>query len=244
MLRRVLPALALLGLALAPLPAAHAVPGAWGSAYPSCATSPTVVTLTVTGSGQTWSVPANWNSNILCGNPFANKVEVYAVGGDGDTGSGLRLGGGGGGYSAQTNISLTPSGSASYQLGASGSDSWFNGASLAASSVGAHFGQSLTGAGGSTTGAIGSVTFAGGSSTCGTAKCGGGGGAGPSGAGGSTATASGGAAGGGASGAGGAGNSAGAGSPGSNFGGGGGAGSTTGGAGAAPEIVITYYPLQ
>jgi len=128
-----------------------------------------VVTFLVspTGSNQTFNVPLNWNS----GN---NKVESIGAGASGGAGNGGNLligvasGGGAGAYSAQTNIVFTPGGTATYQIGTGGTavsqtnfgsvngnaggDSWFNGATLGASSVGAKGGGPGQGnAGGSPT---------------------------------------------------------------------------------------------
>lgn len=115
---------------------------------------PTVVFLTTTGA-QTWTVPVDWNSSN-------NKIECIGGGAGGAKGTGSTTGGGGGGggaYKFANNVSLTPSGSAPYSVAPSvfqlvgGNDTWFNGASLAASSCGAK---------GGTTGTSGSVGGAGG----------------------------------------------------------------------------------
>src|SRR3989344_1797538 len=84
-----------------------------------------------------WSVPSNWNSTN-------NTIEAIGAGGrgnqNGDTGAG---GSGGGAYAKFLNLSLTPGASVSYSIGAGTSgtatdnDTWFNGATFAASSVGA-----------------------------------------------------------------------------------------------------------
>lgn len=103
----------------------------------------TVTFLTATGAG-TYNVPGDWNSSN-------NSIECIGGGGGGGWGSGggttAAGGGGGGAYSKVDNLSLTPGGTASYNVGAgglganptgnAGGDSWFNGASLGASSVGA-----------------------------------------------------------------------------------------------------------
>ena len=73
----------------------------------------------VLSSGTSWSVPANWNSTN-------NEVHLFAGGGGGGFGYYgnppiiAAGGGGGGGYTKVTNVSLTPSGSASYAIGAGG----------------------------------------------------------------------------------------------------------------------------
>ena len=105
----------------------------------------TVIFLT-TGSSSPWTVPSDWNS-------ANNTIEVLGAGGgagNGQNGVSYPAGGGGGAYSKIANLSLTPSGSVVFQVGAAGTspatqntngvaggDSWFNGASLGASSVGA-----------------------------------------------------------------------------------------------------------
>lgn len=110
-----------------------------------------VTTLTSpTGSNQTYNVPSDWNNS-------ANSVETIgggASGGISRDGSLLRVGtgGGGGGYGLYTNLSLTPGGTATYNIAATaagvtrntngntngnpGNDTWFNGATYAAASVG------------------------------------------------------------------------------------------------------------
>lgn len=162
----------------------------------------TVIFLTgaLHGTNQTWNVPSDWTS--------VNHVEVISHGGSGASSNGggdpAGGGGGGGGYARQDNISLTPGGTATYQLGvaddgpnAAGA-SWFNGASLAASSAGICGGNSASGtvggAGATTTGAIGTTVRAGGNGANGGSPVGGGGGgaAGPTGVGGNAAGATGG----------------------------------------------------
>src|SRR6266567_1591885 len=94
-------------------------------------------------SGTTWNVPGDFSST--------NSVETIGGGGGGGNSSNGDVGGGGSGgcYSKQSNIpSLT--GTLTIAVGAGGShgdpagtggDTWFNGANLAASSVGAKGGQ-------------------------------------------------------------------------------------------------------
>ncbi len=130
---------------------------------------PTTVALTTVfiTSGTSWSVPADWNST-------ENFVEVIGGGGGGNdiqtNGSG---GGGGGAYALTRNVSLTPGGSATIQVGAggngtptAGTDTWFNGASCAASSTcakgGSAGGTTSGGAGGLSTTSIGSIRYKGG----------------------------------------------------------------------------------
>lgn len=167
-----------------------------------------------TGSNQTFTSPATWNS-------ANNKIEVIAGGGGGggsgsSDANGPSAGGGGGGYSKTLNFTFANPGTttATYQIGSLGAggltsgnngqdgtpggNAWFNGATLAASTVGANGGGTLNngggavtmagGLGGSTTGATGPTKFAGGAGGLqanGTLRCGpGGGAAGPSGPGG------------------------------------------------------------
>jgi hypothetical protein len=166
----------------------------------------TVVFLTTTNAAdQSWSVLSDWNS-------ADNNVEVIAPGGSGggrrggtsSSTSSNASGGGGGAYSGQTNITLTPSGSATYRLpaggaahnvaslgasasGSVGADAWFNSTSLAGSSVGAkgggagNAGISASGAaGGASASGIGATKTSGGGSATSSTTIGatGGGGAG------------------------------------------------------------------
>jgi len=167
-------------------------------------------------SNQTDTVPSDWNSSN-------NTIEVIASGAggipaDGTYGGGV--GGGGGGYSKATNVSLTPGGSVTFFLQAggatstSGSNCWYNGATIGASSVGATGGS----AGTQSTGAGG----AGGTVSVGSGYSGGAGGTRPS-------TPNGGTGGGGAGGPGGTGAAGGA----SANAGGGGGGNGGGSAGSA-----------
>jgi hypothetical protein len=155
------------------------------------------VILTAIGGVFNWTVPDDWND-------ANNSIHCIGGGGGGDDGGGSIFsafgggGGGGGAYSSITNLTLTPSGSVQYRVGAGGSassaggDSWFNGANLAASSVGAKAGLGSTGISGATGGqaaaGIGTVKFSGGNGGNGTISGGAGGGggaAGPNGGGGS-----------------------------------------------------------
>lgn len=112
----------------------------------------TVTTLTGTaGSNQTYNVPADWNS-------ANNSIECIGGGGSGgasrQTNRRVGTGGGGGGYGIDNNHVLTPSGTATYQLGLGGTgvttpgtstvvngndggDTWFNGTTYALANVGA-----------------------------------------------------------------------------------------------------------
>ena len=124
-------------------------------------TATTVVYLT---SGTTWTVPSDWNNAL-------NTIETIGAGG-----AGAVSGGGGGAYSKISNLTLSP-GSVTYQVGvggtsngATGTDTWFNGASLAASSVGAKgggggisgAGSVAGGAGGLASSGIGTTKYSGG----------------------------------------------------------------------------------
>ncbi len=153
----------------------------------------TIVYLT---SGSTWTVPYDWNS-------ASNTIQIIGAGGGGGGGgsSGAGGGAGGGAYAKKSNLTLTPGEIIDYAIGAGGTagpgngaggaggDTWFNGATFGASSVGAKGGEGggakglggIGGAGGSSTASIGDVTYAGG--TGGTLLGGGGGAAGPYGAG-------------------------------------------------------------
>ncbi len=215
---------------VSPLPVAHAA----------------VTTIYLTA-GSSWTVPGNWNSS-------SNSVEVIG-GGGATTINGAGTGGGGGGaYSKVSNLSL--SGTVTYSVGAAGAvgtaggDTYFNGASLGASSVGAKGGSGgvapnpattpITGATGGASGSgVGTTKFsggAGGGNGVGNfrASMGGGGAAGPSGAGKNGGDAVAGGGGGGGGGADGGSSTAGA-SPSAGVGGTGGSGSdgTTGGTGGA-----------
>jgi hypothetical protein len=141
-------------------------------------------------SGTSWAVPADWNS-------ADNSIETIGGGGGGGTSSGGNDAGGGGGgaYSKITNLRLTPGVYVTLQVGSGGSanagggDTWFDGASLAASSVGARGGGGASGptggAGGNQGGGIGTVRFSGGdggsSTNAQSGGAGGGGAGGPNG---------------------------------------------------------------
>lgn len=140
-----------------------------------------VVILTDTGSVLSWEVPEDWND-------ASNSIHALGAGGGGS-----RSGGGGGAYSAIENLALTPLSSVSYRVGEGGDpgdpggDTWFNGASFAASSVGARGASGFLGSsstGGDAADGIGDTKFSGGdggSGTEGGAGGGGGGAAGPNG---------------------------------------------------------------
>src|SRR6202521_1857034 len=98
----------------------------------------TTVVLTTTGTGQTWTVPADWNN-------LSNTITVISAGGNGAVGAAATGGGGGGGggISVATNVNLS-GGTASFQVGTAGGTtgvsgtgaSWFNGTATNACSVG------------------------------------------------------------------------------------------------------------
>ena len=154
-----------------------------------------------------WIVPDDWNNT--------NTVECIGAGACGydyNTGTTTGAGGGAGAYAKITRLSLTSGASVSYSVGvtgtifgsgaeASGKDTWFDGTTLAGSSVGAKAGlgplDSATGAGGAGGAAsesIGTVKYSGGNggASAGPYFCGngaGGGAAGPNGPGGNGGTA-------------------------------------------------------
>lgn len=154
-----------------------------------------VVFLTTTGSLLSWTVDASWND-------ADNSVHTIGGGAGGASGNvGGGGGGGGGAYSGQPNINLTPGGSVSYRVGIGGAggsntddgdpggDTWFNGANLAASSVGAkggnggNYSSGTGGTGGQAASGVGSTRTSGGnggsvSLASGRSNGGGGGGAG------------------------------------------------------------------
>lgn len=109
------------------------------------------------GSNQTYNVPLDFN-------PSKNNFDTHGAGSGGVFNSGAGAASGAGGEWRRTsNIALTRGGTATYQLGAKGAgsttgtgnaggDTWFNGANLAASSVGSKGGSAPSGG---TTGGIG-----------------------------------------------------------------------------------------
>ncbi len=128
--------------------------------------------VSTSASNQTWTSPSNWNN-------ANNSIEVIGGGATGalERGSATRhsTGGGGGGYSAITNFTVaTPGtttavfrleaavsqaqGAAGASNGLDGKPAWFNGATLAASSVGADAGVKGVTASGSQNGGIGAPT--------------------------------------------------------------------------------------
>jgi hypothetical protein len=155
-----------------------------------------VVFLLTTGSVLQWEVPVDWND-------ADNSVEVIGGGGGGYRGGSNRggRGGGGGAYSRVENISLTPAAMIDYRVGVGGlgttisvtgtdgGDTWFGGATLAASTVGAKGGtrgtsQTGGGIGGAAASGIGTVKFSGGDGSSGYNRennAGGGGGGGAAG---------------------------------------------------------------
>lgn len=203
------------------------------------------MTLIFLASGASWTVPADWNN-------LSNTIEC--IGASGLGGPNARGGGGGGAYSKISNLSLTPGSSITIQVGAAGSDytdnlqpitrnTYFNGANLAASSVGAQGGKNPNittgGTGGASGSGIGTTKHSGGNGGNASGNVGGGGGgaAGPNGAGANGSGQTGGAGGNGSGGAGGA-AGANAGGNGTEFdathgSGGGGGGGNNGAAGGA-----------
>jgi hypothetical protein len=118
-------------------------------------------------SGSSWTVPDDWNS-------ASNTVEVIGGGG-----SNASDGAGGGAYAKKSDVSLTPGGSASYQIGniaSNNADTWF-------SSTGTVLAKGGSGStGGAAGSSVGDVKYSGGDG-----NGGGGGAAGPFGDGGDSA---------------------------------------------------------
>ena len=174
----------------------------------------------ITSTNASEAVPADWNSSN-------NSAETIGGGAGGASGFEGYGGGAGGAYSKTTNITLTPSGTVAVTVGGAGAvnnaggDSWFNGASLAASSVGSKGGGTGTtttgGTGGAAASGVGGTKYSGGNG-----GNGGGGNQGGGGAGSAAGTAGDGKAGG---------------TGGSNTGGGGGGGSNGGSATAGVNAV-------
>jgi hypothetical protein len=131
MMRKLLASLIFAALTLCALPA---------QADPTCTTVGVTETciFSQTGTGQTWTVPANWN----------NVNTEYCIGGAGNGGVGAAtVGGSGGGSSGETsasNVVLVPNATVNYQVGlgagttgASGTGAtWFNGTSVSNASCG------------------------------------------------------------------------------------------------------------
>jgi hypothetical protein len=190
------------------------------------------VTVLTTANGSSWSVPSDWNNS-------ANTIEVVGAGGNGAAGTTLVGGGGGGGgaYAIATNVTLTPGGTASIQVGTGGSGTatWFATSGTVNAAAGSNASGSTHGNGGTVGAGSGSSGGNGGdgSSVANGAGAGGGGAAGPNGAGGTgaggTASAGAGGGGGGGNGGGASGSASAAANP--SNGGAGGANSSTAGAG-------------
>jgi hypothetical protein len=134
-------------------------------------------------SGTSWTVDAAFNS-------ADNNIECIGGGGGGSD-SGSAAAGQGGGYSKIVNLTLTPGAGVTYAIGAAGAgaapfgsvggDTYFNGASLGASSCGAKGGGTgLSGSVDNTSLGVGTTKYNGGYNA-GAGK--GGGAAGPNGAG-------------------------------------------------------------
>lgn len=137
-----------------------------------------VLFLTTPGAGS-WTVPADFTST--------NTIECIGGGGGGGNSNLTYPGGGGGAYAKISNLSLTPGATITVSVGAggggggsTGGDTWFNGASLAAASVGAKGGTGgySGGTGGAAAASVGTTKYSGGNgATSGPNYCGGGGGA-------------------------------------------------------------------
>jgi len=152
-------------------------------------------------SGTSWTVPSDWND-------LENTIECIGAGAEG--GPNGRAGGGGGAYAIKSNLALTPNDSITIQIGNgtlgwtsnnfhnTGRDTYFNGASLGASSCGAEGGYDGTNnantTGGQAANSIGDTKYSGGAGgnngASGRPGGGGGGAAGPNGAGGAGGNAS------------------------------------------------------
>lgn len=103
-------------------------------------------------SGTSFVVPIDWNS-------AANTIETIGGGVNGIASS-PGEGGGGGAYSKISNLTLTPGDAIAYHIGTASGDTYFNGASLGASSVGAKGGSAQTG--GAAGSGVGTTKFSGG----------------------------------------------------------------------------------
>lgn len=122
-----------------------------------------IVFLTDTGTGLTYTVPASWND-------ADNSIHTIGGGEGGESGFSLfnlaGEGGGGGAYSGVANVNLTPGASLNYRVGIGSAaginagDTWFNGASLAASTVGAK--GAANGLGGLASAGVGTTKHSGG----------------------------------------------------------------------------------
>lgn len=144
------------------------------------------VILSATGA-DTWTVPADWNSSN-------NTIECWGAGGNASQTSNQDGGGGGGAYSKTNNVTLTPSSSVDYFVGASGGqDTFFGAASFGSSVCAAEGGSNATsdsGAqGGQASNGIGDTKYSGGNGGAdgagtGSSQGGGGAAAGPDGDGG------------------------------------------------------------
>jgi hypothetical protein len=154
------------------------------------------VLLRTTGSVLNWTVPASWND-------AENIVQVIGGGAGGHyNGAAGASGGGAGAYSEVVNIDLTPAALVQYRVGSgglgqtggsaatSGSDTWFGGATLGASTVGAKAGVTgiftdVGGLGGAAASGVGTTRYSGGNggngAPRGESRAGGGGGGGAAG---------------------------------------------------------------
>lgn len=126
-------------------------------------------------SGTSYTIPVDYGTLV--------SVQVLGGGGGGDSGTNTD-GGGGGAYSKITSDTLSPGQNITIQVGAGGNntgsdgtDTWWHGASLGASTCGAKGGQGGTGggAGGASGSGVGSTKFSGGNGGAGNIDGGGGG---------------------------------------------------------------------
>lgn len=130
---------------------------------PGHASAATQIFLTDTASSS-WPVPSDWNN-------ASNTIEVIGAGGRSIGKNGC--GGGGGAYSKISNLSLTPGGSAAYQVGdgtvsattSSSRDTWFSSTGTLLAKGGTGGGPYITncfGTGGSAASGVGTTKYSGG----------------------------------------------------------------------------------
>ncbi len=150
--------------------------------------APSTQRVIILTSGNTWSVPSEWNN-------LNNTIEVIGGGGGGGPPSGnvaTAGGGGGGGYSKVTNLSLTPGSTAYIRIGSgggensSGGDTWLSSVNAAPTNTSQGVlakGGAGAGGGGASASGVGNIKYSGGnggaSGPYGATGGGGGGAAGP-----------------------------------------------------------------
>lgn len=153
---------------------------AFGGGVPQIAETPITILLT---SGSSWTVPANWNSDIPGAAGYANRIECIGSGGDGESGHPGSTGGDGGGGGAYARIdNFAGSGSISYHVGVRSSSyspnmhTWFNGTAYDNATCMAYRGYLNTG--GPAANCTGTVKYSGGQPGTGSGSAGAGGGGG------------------------------------------------------------------